>query len=54
MLNKPNDGRCVTLLNPVTIEFQVARTSLLPGLLKTLSFNKVLRSSSASRQVFFV
>lgn len=26
--------------NPKTIEFQVARTSLIPGLLKTLNSNK--------------
>jgi len=31
---------CVEIANPATAEFQVARTSLLPGILKTLSSNK--------------
>lgn len=30
----------VHIANPKTIEFQVARTSLIPGLLKTLNSNK--------------
>lgn len=45
----------VHVANPKTLEFQVARTSLLPGLLKTVAANrrmplplKVLNSSSAS------
>lgn len=33
-------GSAVELANPKTVEFQVARTSLLPGLLKTLQSNK--------------
>lgn len=42
-LNHPDDGTtAVTLGNPKTIEFQVVRTSLLPGLLKSLSHNKDL------------
>jgi len=31
---------CVEIANPATAEFQIARTSLLPGILKTLSSNK--------------
>ena len=34
------DGSAVELANPKTIEFQVARTTLLPGLLKTAHSNK--------------
>lgn len=30
----------VHIANPKTIEFQIARTSLIPGLLKTLNSNK--------------
>ena len=30
----------VHIANPKTMEFQVARTSLLPGLLKTIQANK--------------
>ncbi|EEQ83748.1 hypothetical protein RJZ56_006311 [Blastomyces dermatitidis] len=40
-LNRKDDGNtAVKLANPKTIEFQVVRTSLLPGLLKTISENK--------------
>ena len=40
-LNRPDDGTtAVTLANPKTAEYQVVRTSLLPGLLKTLRENK--------------
>ena len=39
-LNKKNNNEAVTLANPKTIEYQVVRTSLLPGLLKTISANK--------------
>ncbi|KAK3995109.1 putative phenylalanyl-tRNA synthetase beta chain [Cladorrhinum sp. PSN332] len=43
-LNRVDDGKtAVKLANPRTIEYQVARTSLLPGLLKTLSENKAMR-----------
>lgn len=38
-LKKADDGSAVVLANPQSVEFQVARTSLLPGLLKTLSCN---------------
>jgi len=31
---------CVEISNPATLEFQVGRTSLLPGILKTLESNK--------------
>ncbi|OJD17016.1 phenylalanine-tRNA ligase, beta subunit [Emergomyces pasteurianus Ep9510] len=40
-LNRKDDGNtAVKLANPKTIEFQVVRTSLLPGLLKTINENK--------------
>ncbi|KAK8809511.1 hypothetical protein WA158_000454 [Blastocystis sp. Blastoise] len=38
----PRDHLAVSLSNPKTIEFEVCRTSLLPGLLKTLRENKNL------------
>jgi len=42
-LNRKDDGStAIELLNPATIEFQVVRTSLLPGLLKTIRENKGL------------
>jgi len=39
-LNKKDDNSAVTLSNPQTAEFQVARTSLLVGILKTVSHNR--------------
>lgn len=40
-LNRKDDGNtAVKLANPKTVEFQVIRTSLLPGLLKTIRENK--------------
>ena len=40
-LNRKDDGKtAVKLANPKTAEYQVVRTSLLPGLLKTLRENK--------------
>jgi len=39
-LNKPNDGSAVEISNPVSSEFQIVRTSLLVGLLKTLKSNR--------------
>ncbi|KAL8894138.1 MAG: hypothetical protein Q9192_004587 [Flavoplaca navasiana] len=40
-LNRKDDGRtAVRLANPKTAEYQVVRTSLLPGLLKTIRENK--------------
>ncbi|KAL1989344.1 hypothetical protein VTN96DRAFT_106 [Rasamsonia emersonii] len=39
-LNRKDDGQAVKLANPKTLEFQVVRTSLLPGLLKTIRENK--------------
>ena len=40
MLGLENDGLAVVLANPKTIEFEVCRTSLLPGILKTFRENK--------------
>lgn len=40
MLRKTKIDNLVRIQNPKTIEFQVARTCLLPGLLKTLNSNK--------------
>ncbi|KAI9883670.1 MAG: hypothetical protein M1823_004552 [Watsoniomyces obsoletus] len=40
-LNRPDDGTtAVKLANPKTAEYQIVRTSLLPGLLKTIRENK--------------
>ncbi|KAI0269130.1 phenylalanyl-tRNA synthetase [Gloeopeniophorella convolvens] len=40
-LNTPDDGRtAVKIANPKTLEFQVVRTTLLPGLLKTVRENR--------------
>lgn len=39
-LNRAEDGKAISLANPKTAEYQVVRTSLLPGLLKTISSNK--------------
>lgn len=40
-MNKIDDGNtCVKLENPKTAEYQIVRTSLLPGLLKTIRENK--------------
>jgi phenylalanyl-tRNA synthetase beta chain len=39
-LRKPIDyNECVTIANPKTIEFEMVRTSLIPGLLKTIQSN---------------
>jgi phenylalanyl-tRNA synthetase beta chain len=39
-LQKRDDGRCVRLQNPKTAEYQIVRTSLIPGLLKTIRENR--------------
>ncbi|ODA77121.1 hypothetical protein RJ55_07639 [Drechmeria coniospora] len=40
-LNREDDGKtAIRLANPKTLEYQVVRTSLLPGLLKTIRENK--------------
>lgn len=39
-LNKKDDGRAVRLQNPKTAEYQIVRTSLVPGLLKTVRENR--------------
>lgn len=40
-LNKVDDGtQCVKIANPQTFEFQIVRTTLLPGILKTVEHNK--------------
>ncbi|KAL7423660.1 phenylalanine--tRNA ligase subunit beta [Cryptotrichosporon argae] len=42
-LNRPDPGRyAIALANPKSIEFQVVRTSLLPGMLKTVRENRGL------------
>lgn len=38
-LRKKDDGSAITLENPKTAEYQVVRTSLLPGMLKTIREN---------------
>jgi len=42
MLNLKDDNNCVTIDNPQNLSFQVCRTSLYPGLLKTLKNSKKL------------
>jgi len=42
-LNRKDDGTAVRLGNPKTVEYEVVRTSLLPGLLKTIRENKSIR-----------
>lgn len=42
MLRRPKEDNAVKLQNPKTIEFQIARTCLLSGLLKTLNSNKMM------------
>lgn len=43
-LNRKDDGTtAVRLANPKSLEYQVVRTSLLPGLLKTIRENKSVR-----------
>lgn len=40
-MNRPDPGNlAVKIANPKTLEFQVVRTSLLPGLLKTIRENR--------------
>lgn len=39
-LNRKDDGKAIRLANPKTAEYQIVRTSLLPGLLKTIRENK--------------
>ncbi|KAI8099700.1 beta subunit of phenylalanyl-tRNA synthetase [Halteromyces radiatus] len=42
-LNRVDDEKtAIKLANPKTVEYQVVRTSLLPGVLKTISWNKKL------------
>ena len=40
MCQEPNMMECVQLSNPKTQEFEIVRTSLMPGLLKCLNFNR--------------
>ncbi|WPG98436.1 phenylalanine--trna ligase beta subunit [Acrodontium crateriforme] len=39
-LNKQDDNKAIRLQNPKTAEYQIVRTSLIPGLLKTIRENK--------------
>ena len=39
-LGRPNDGSAVQLSNPANEEYEVVRTTLLPGILKCLNHNK--------------
>ena len=40
MRDKDSLSKAVKISNPKTLDFQVARTSLLPGILKTIASNK--------------
>ncbi|CAH0020187.1 unnamed protein product [Clonostachys rhizophaga] len=51
-LNRKDDGKtAIKLANPKTLEYQIVRTSLLPGLLKTIRENK---SHSLPMKIFEV
>lgn len=39
-MNRVDDGSAVRIANPKTLEFQIVRTSLIPGLLKTARENR--------------
>lgn len=39
-MNRQDIGQAIKIANPKTIEFQVVRTSLIPGLLKTIRENR--------------
>lgn len=39
-LLRDNDPLMTEIINPKTIDFQVARTTLIPGILKSLSSNR--------------
>ena len=49
MRQEVDHNECVTLSNPKTIEFEIVRTTLMPGLLKCLQFNK---KNSIPQKVF--
>jgi len=42
LLRREEDGTAIVLANPKTEEYQVVRTTLLPGLLKTLKENRAM------------
>lgn len=42
MLQRKDDGSCVTIAKPRPEEFSVVRTTLVPGLLKTMEANKAM------------
>lgn len=48
-MNLVDDDSCVVLANPKAESFQVARKSLLPGILKSMASNKALPSSIGQR-----
>lgn len=50
-LNRKEDGLAIQLQNPKTTEYQIVRTSLLPGLLKTIREN---RGHSVPMKIFEV
>jgi hypothetical protein len=54
-LSRPNDDTAVQLLNPANEEYEVVRTSLLPGLLKCLNHNKSMPKKNGKKPpaVFF-
>jgi len=49
-LGRPNDGKAVRLLNPANEEYEVVRTTLLPGLLKTLNHNKSMSKKTGEKR----
>jgi len=51
LLNRPMDPKAIHISNPKTHDFQVGRTTLIPGLLKTITSNK---SNKLPFQIFEV
>jgi phenylalanyl-tRNA synthetase beta chain len=39
-MNKEEKGEAIKIANPKTLEFQIVRTTLMPGLLKTIRENR--------------
>jgi len=48
-LRLEDDGLAVALSNPKTLEYEVCRTSLMPGILKTVRENKALKTKNGIR-----
>ena len=49
---RQEEGPCVSLSNPKHVEYEVVRTSLLPGALKTAQFNRAMTVGQVLSNVF--